>query len=81
VIRPLTDQPEVNEGLVVTASDSANGEKKGGFRPKLRAARFLGKEPYRAAYCPTGAEHQPPVGNYRALGAGKFSGMGAYSES
>ena len=59
MIRPLTDQPEVNEGLVVTASDSANGEKKGGFRPKLRAARFLGKEAYRPASRPTGAEHQP----------------------
>jgi hypothetical protein len=34
-------------------------EKKGRFRPELRAARFLGKEAYRPARRPTGAEHEP----------------------
>ena len=34
-------------------------EKKGHLRPELRAARFLGKETYRPASRPTGAEHQP----------------------
>src|SRR5271157_339509 len=34
-------------------------EKKGHLRPELRAARFLGKEAYRPASRPTGAEHQP----------------------
>ena len=34
-------------------------EKKGRFRPELRAARFLGKEAYRPASRPTGAEHEP----------------------
>ena len=34
-------------------------EKKGQLRPELRAARFLGKEAYRPASRPTGAEHQP----------------------
>jgi hypothetical protein len=33
-------------------------EKKGRFRPELRAARFLGKEAYRPARRPTGAEHE-----------------------
>ena len=34
-------------------------EKKGRFGPELRAARFLGKEAYRPARRPTGAEHEP----------------------
>jgi len=34
-------------------------EKKGHLRPELRAARFLGKETYRPASGPRGAEHQP----------------------
>ena len=33
-------------------------EKKGHLRPELRAARFLGKEAYRPARRPTGAEHE-----------------------
>src|SRR5580700_30484 len=35
-------------------------EKKGHLRPELRAARFLGKETYRPASRPTGAEHGAP---------------------
>ena len=31
----------------------------GHLRPELRAARFLGKEAYRPARRPTGAEHEP----------------------
>ena len=34
-------------------------EKKGHLRPELWAARFLGREAYRPASRPTGAEHQP----------------------
>jgi hypothetical protein len=34
-------------------------EKKVRFRAELRAARFLGKEAYRPASRPTGAEHEP----------------------
>jgi hypothetical protein len=34
-------------------------QKKGRLRPELRAARFLGKEAYRPARRPTGAEHEP----------------------
>ena len=61
-------------------------EKKGRFRPELRAARFLGKEAYRPARRPTGAEQNPPGANCRAIGepaigAAKPSGKGACSES
>ena len=61
-------------------------EKKGHLRPELRAARFLDKEAYRPASRPTGAEHQPPGGSYRAIGepaigADKPSGKGACSGS
>jgi hypothetical protein len=37
-------------------------EKKGHLRPELRAARFLGKEAYRPASRPTGAEEHQPTG-------------------
>jgi hypothetical protein len=61
-------------------------EKKGQLRPELRAARFLGKEAYRPASRPTGAEQNPLGANCRAIGepatgAGKPSGKGACSES
>ena len=42
-------------------------EKKGRFRPELRAARFLGKEAYRPARRPTGAEHEPTGRELRQL--------------
>jgi hypothetical protein len=34
-------------------------EKKGRWKPAIKAARFLGKEAYRPARRPTGAEHEP----------------------
>ena len=61
-------------------------EKKGRFRPELRAARFLGKEAYRPASRPQERSMNPPGANYRAIGepaigAAKPSGKGACSES
>jgi hypothetical protein len=52
----LGSLPEVYEPDQVLR---AAREKKGHLRPELRAARFLGKEAYRPASRPTGAEHQP----------------------
>jgi hypothetical protein len=34
-------------------------EKKGRWKPAIKAARFLGQEAYRPARRPTGAEHEP----------------------
>ena len=44
-------------------------EKKDRWKPAIKAARFLGKEAYRPARLPTGAEHDPtPDANCRAIG-------------
>jgi len=61
-------------------------EKKGRFRPELRAARFLGKEAYRPHAGRPERSMNPPGANCRAIGepaigAGKPSGKGACSES
>ena len=61
-------------------------EKKGRFRPELRAARFLGKEAYGPHADRPERSMNPPGANCRAtgepaIGAAKPSGKGACSES
>ena len=56
-------------------------EKKGRWKPAIKAARFLGQEAYRPAHRPSGKEHEPTGRKLQAIGAGKPSGKRTCSES